>query len=527
MRIHDRLARTLVLAAATLLWFAPAVPALQTAALDPIAYTLRAPAPETNIAEIEARIPTGGRASVDLMLPVWSPGYYGIGDYARNVQEFAARTPDGAPLTVEQPKPNHWVVTTNGAPVIVIAYKLLCRSTFVTGSWVGPNFAVINGPSTFITLTEKAERPHEVRLELPPVWKQSITSLDNAPDGRPNHYRGPNYDVFIDSPIVAGTISTHEFEVGGTRHVLADFGDLGAWDGQAAADKIKLFVEEHRRFLGGTLPFKRYVFLNGFRGGQGGLEHLNSSLLSSGRNPTTTEPTLRWLKYVSHEYFHAINVKRLRPVELGPFDYEQLPQTPSLWISEGLTTYYGDLAVVRSGVASPADFLAGLSGHIRTLQTSPGRLVQSLEQASLSAGRSSKSGVGGDRNATISYYDKGPIVGLLLDARIRRVTNDRQSLDDGMRLAIKRYSGARGFTPDEFKQTIGEVAGVDLTAFFNATLASTDELDYAEMLDWFGLRFAEPGAADPARAWALEVNPDATDAQRRHFANLMARSEGG
>lgn len=512
-----------IIAVALLLVATPAA-VLHAAALDPIVYTLRAPAPETNIAEIEARIPTDGRAEVDLMLPVWSPGYYRLGDYASNVQEFAARTPQGAALDVDRPKSNHWIVRTNGAPVIEIAYKLVCRSTFVTGCWVGTDFAVINGPSVFITLSERAERPHEVHLDLPPAWKQSITGLDNAPDGRPHHFRGANYDVFVDSPIVAGRIGTHEFDVGGTTHILADFGDLGAWDGRAAIEKIRLFVDEHRRFLGGTLPFARYVFLNAFRGGQGGLEHLNSSLLTSPRNPESPDPSLRWLKFVSHEYFHAINVKRLRPVELGPFDYEKLPRTPSLWISEGLTTYYGDLAVVRSGVGSAEDFLSGMSNHIRTLQTSPGRLLQTLEEASLSAGITSNSGVGGDRNRTISYYDKGPIVGLLLDARIRRATSDRRSLDDAMRLAIARYGGARGFTPGEFQRTVGEVAQTDLEAFFSTALASTDELDYTEMLEWFGLGFVEPGSTDPARAWALEVDPSATDEQRRHFRSLLAPS---
>lgn len=392
-------------AIALVLFIVPAI-LVRAAAPDAIAYTMRFPAPDTHIAEVEARIPTDKRASIDLMLPVWSPGFYGLGDYARNVQEFAARTLDGILLTVEKPKPNHWQIATSGEATIVITYTLLCRSQFVTGSWVGENFAVINGPSTFITLTERAARPHEVRLELPPVWKQSISSLDPAPDRGPNSYRAPDYDVFIDSPIVAGTISTHEFTSGDSTHVLADFGDLGAWDGRAAAATLQRIVEEHRRFLGG-LPFKRYVFLNAFRGGQGGLEHLNSSLLSSAAAPKEPLPTLRWLKYVSHEYFHAINVKRLRPIELGPFDYEKLPSTPSLWISEGLTTYYGDLAVVRSGVGPQEDYLAGLSSHIRAIQTAPGRLVQTLEQSSLGVGSNSSSGVGGNRNSTISYYDNG------------------------------------------------------------------------------------------------------------------------
>jgi predicted metalloprotease with PDZ domain len=512
------------IAAAVLTAAAGTLPAAQRAtALDPIVYTIKVPAPESHIAELTATVPTGGRPSIDLMLPVWSPGFYSLGDYARNVQDFAARTADGRDLTVEKPQPNHWTIATGGAASIVISYKLLCQSRFVTGCWVGADDAVINGPSTFISLTERATRPHEVRLQLPAAWKQSITSLDPAPDGQPNAYRAPDYDVFIDSPIVAGTISLHEFEVGGARHYLADFGELGAWNGEAAAATLKTIVEEHRRFLG-ELPFRRYVFLNGFRGGAGGLEHLNSSLLSSSRAPKDPLPTLRWLKYVSHEYFHAINVKRLRPIELGPFDYEKLPSTPSLWIAEGLTTYYGDLAVVRSGVGSPADHLAGLSNLIRTVQTSPGRLVQTLEQASVTAGISSNSGVGGNRNQTISYYDKGPVVGLLLDARIRRATNDAKSLDDVMRLAIRRYSGERGFRPEEFQAAAAEVAGVDLSAFFHKALATTEELDYAEALDWFGLRFVEPGSSDPARAWTLEIRPDATDAQTRHLQRLLARS---
>jgi predicted metalloprotease with PDZ domain len=494
----------------------------RASALEPIVYTIRVSAPATHIAEIEARIPTDRRATVDLMLPVWSPGFYGLGNYARNVQEFAARTPDGTSLVVEQPKPNHWVIAANGVPSIVIGYKLLCTSNFVTGSWVGDNFAVINGPSTFITLTEQAKRPHEVHLVLPAVWPRSITSLDPALDGQPNHYRAPDYDVFIDSPIVAGPMSVHEFEVGGARLYLADFGQLGAWDGQAAADKLKPIVEEHRRFLR-EWPFQRYVFLNGFRGGAGGLEHLNSSLLSSAANTTEPLPTLRWLKYVSHEFFHAINVKRLRPIELGPFDYEKLPATTGLWIAEGLTNYYGELAVVRSGVGPLDDYLAGMSGHIRTLQTSPGRLVQTLEQSSLNAGAQG-SGVGGNRNSTISYYDKGAIVGLLLDARIRRVTNDAKSLDDVMRLAYRRYSGERGFRAEEFVATASEITGSNLADFMHRMLATTEELNYEEALDWFGLRFAEPGSADAARAWLLEPRPDATAAQKQHLQRLVAPS---
>lgn len=499
------------------------IPAAQS--LDPIVYTIRAPAPDTHIAEVEASVPTGNQASIELMMAVWSPGFYRVENYAARIQDFTARTPDGASLHVEQPAKNRWRIASLGAPAVIIAYHLLCSGRSVTANWVGTDLAVLNGPATFVTLVEPVKRPSEVRLELPPVWKQSMTSLDAAPDGLPNHYRAPDYDTLADSPIVAGNLTIHEFAVDGSRHYLVDLGDVGQWDGQQAAQQVRKFVQEDRRFWG-FLPFKKYVFLNVFRQGGGGLEHLNSTLLTA--SSTSATPTVRWLKFVSHEYFHAFNVKRLRPIELGPFDYENPPHTPSLWISEGVTTYYGDLAVDRSGVgaseslSSADDFLSGMSGAIRQLQNSPGRLVQTLEQASLDVWTASNSGVGGNANTTVSYYTKGLVAGFLLDARIRHATNDVKSLDDVMRLAYKRYGGARGFKPEEFQATASEVAGVDLSAWFAKTLVSTEELDYSEVLDWYGLRFAQADRPDPAKAWTIEIRADATDAQKHHLEHLMA-----
>jgi predicted metalloprotease with PDZ domain len=495
----------------------------RNAALEPIVYTLRAPAPETQRLEVEARVPTGGQPWIELMLPVWSPGYYVVQDYAANVQDVAARTPDGRALEVSRRSRNHWRVTTGGAAAVTLEYRLTCRSRFVTGCWVDPKSAVLNGPSTYITLAEEARRPHAVRLEMARGWPHSVTSLDREPGGRAHAYVAPDYDTFADSPIVAGTIGIQEVDVPGTRIVLADFGDLGAWDGRGAADRIRLIVDEHRRMMGG-LPFARYVFLNGFRRGAGGLEHLNSSLLSSSPNPAQALPTVRWLNYVSHEFFHAINVKRLRPIELGPFDYDNAPRTPSLWLAEGVTTYYGDLAVARAGVSSQAEYLAGLSGQIRSLQTSPGRLVQTLEQSSLGVAAAGGSGVGGDRSRTVSYYVKGAIVGLLLDAHIQRLTGGRRSFDDVMRAAYRKYGGERGFRPAEFEAVASAIAGVDLSAWFHRALRTTEELDYAEVLDWYGLRFAEPGSIDPARAWHLEVKPDASATQRERLKRWLAGS---
>ena len=483
--------------------------------LAPIVYTLRAPQPGTHVLRVEATVPTARRDSVDLMMAVWSPGYYRVEHYASRVRGFAARTADGTALRFTQPAPNRWRIYTSGRPSVNISYEVLSQERSVTLNWVDDTLAVLNGAPTFITLAERAKRPHEVRLELAGLWKQSVTSLNAAPGGAPNHYIARDYDELVDSPIVAGDLRIREFTVGSTHHVFASAGDIGAFDDARAARDLAVIVEAQRRFWG-ALPYSRYVFLNLFRRGGGGLEHLNSTLLtSSAARMATPRAYLGWLQFVSHEYFHAMNVKRLRPVELGPFDYERPPNTTSLWISEGLTSYYGELLVQRSGLSATTDALAPLSSHIARVQNAPGRLVQTLEQSSLDVWSGGVSGIGRDTMTTVSYYEKGPVVGFLLDARIRRLTNGRRSLDDVMRLAFARYSGERGFTAAEFQKAAEEVAGTSLAAFFRQTLASTDELGYTEALEWFGLQFTT-GEARGTGPWLLAARADATAEQQAH-----------
>lgn len=191
-----------------------------------------------------------------------------------------------------------------------------------------------------------------------------------------------------------------------------------------------------------------------------------------------------------------------------------------LWIAEGVTSYYSGLLMTRAGLQTPDEYLASLSSLIGSLQTSPGRLLQSVERSSLEVWDNSNSGVNA-KATTVSYYVKGNVLGLLLDAKIRRATNGRASFDDVMRLAYKRYGGARGYTADEFRQTTEEIAGVDLRAWFASAVSSTDELDYSDVLDWYGLQFTLCNR--PANFWKLERRPDQTDAQRQRLTRWLSR----
>ena len=286
----------------------------------------------------------------------------------------------------------------------------------------------------------------------------------------------------------------------GRTHVLVNEGEAGVWDGARSARDVEKIVRAADRLWGG-LPYDRYVFLNVLGGSGGGLEHANSTLMMAGRWGTRTERDYRrWLGLVSHEYFHAWNVKRLRPVELGPFDYEDEVYTTGLWIAEGFTDYYGDLQLRRAGLGSRDDYLSDLSGQIQQLQTTPGRLVQPVAQASYDAWIRQYRPDENSPNVAISYYTKGSVVAFLLDARIRRATDGARSLDDVMRLAYQRYGGPRGFTQEEFRRLASEVAGVDLAAWFARAVDSTEELDYTEALEWFGLRF-KPAQPRQDKGW--------------------------
>jgi predicted metalloprotease with PDZ domain len=233
----------------------------------------------------------------------------------------------------------------------------------------------------------------------------------------------------------------------------------------------------------------------------GGLEHRNSAVLMTSRWTTRTRrPYLSWLEVASHELFHVWNVKRLRPVELGPFDYENEVHTRSLWMAEGLTDYLAELLVHRAGLSTREEYLDSLSAKIEELQTTPGRAVQSAELASFDAWIRYYRPDENSPNVSISYYTKGAVIAFLLDAKIRRATGGTKTLDDVMRAAYARYAGPRGFTPDEFRQVAEEVAGASLVAFWGAAVEGTSELEYTEALDTLGLRFRSvQGAAE--RPW--------------------------
>ena len=471
---------------------------LRAQALDPIRYTLRFSAPHTHYVDVEAAIPSAGRAEVEVYMATWTPGSYLIREYERHVEAVSASAGTRA-LAVAKSTKNRWKITTGGAANVTLRYKVYSREMTVRNNWVEAGFAMLNGAPTFITLVERAARPHEVRVELPAAWKRVETALEPVA-GSPNTFRAPDFDTIVDSPIIIGNPLTRDFTVEGKRHVVLFEGDTALIDADKAAADVQKIVVAARNVMG-PFQYPHYYFLTMVTESGGGLEHKNSFLGMGNRFLTRTDRNYKgWLGLIAHEYFHNWNVKRLRPVELGPFDYENENYVKTLWVAEGFTDYYADILPKRAGLESKEEFLDGISNQIEQVQTVPGRLVTPVNMASYDTWIKQYRPDENTANMSVNYYPKGAVIAFLLDAKIRKATSGARSLDTGMQWAMQRYSGEKGYTPDQFYAVMSEAAGTDLKGWFAKTAESTDELDYTEALDYYGLRF-RPVDTRNARAY--------------------------
>jgi len=448
---------------------------------------------------VDATFPTGGRASIELMMAVWTPGSYLVREFSRHLEGLEAFAPGGAHLQIAKTRKNRWRIAAGGAPRVTVRYRVYSAELSVRTNWVSDDWAALNGAPTFLVPVGELGRPHDVSIELPPGWQASVTQLPPHPSGERNRYLAPCYDALVDSPILLGNPVVRAFDVGGVRHQLVELGDTGLWDTDRAARDAARIAGAQRAFWR-QIPYRSYDFLTLLvdGGSSGGLEHLDSTLIvASPWSMRRRKDYAGWLGVVSHELFHAWNVKRLRPVELGPFDYENEVYTESLWLAEGVTSYYGDLLVLRAGLIDRDEYLAALSEHIREVQLAPGGAVRSVAGSSFDAWIKYYRPDENSTNSSVDYYAKGAVLGFLLDAEIRRATSGRRSLDDVMRQAYQRHAGARGYRPEDVRRAAEEVAGVDLAGFWRDFVDGVAPLDYRPALDYFGLRFTA-GASDKA-----------------------------
>ena len=440
----------------------------------------------------------------DFKLPAWSPGYYGIGDYSRNVSNFRAEDAAGKPLGWEKVTKNTWRVVAADAPVVVLTYDVFGNIAFAANSYLGDDRAYISPSGMFVHLAGELQHPATIEIQLPAQWKQISTGLEPV-RSKPGTFDAPDFDTLYDSPILIGNQEHYEFDVQGVPHFVAVENVAADVDRQKMVADLKTMVTAATQLFG-DVPYKHYTFLMMGRGA-GGIEHSNSSSNQfDGTTLSTPAGYLRWLSFICHEYFHNFNVKRIRPLALGPFDYDQENLTRMLWVSEGLSVYYQDLVLVRAGLMTRDQYLAKIAGAISSFENATGHHYQSATESSLNTWNSG-SGVGGDRNTTISYYNNGAMLGAMLDLKIRDSSGNRKSLDDVMRGLYRKYylQKKRGFTDAEFRAECESAAGTSLAGVFEYA-STTKEVDYARYYALAGLKLEFDTADAPGGFIGLDTD---------------------
>lgn len=452
-------------------------------------YTVSMLQPASHNYDVELHCSKWKQDTICLKMPKWMPGYYQLMDYAASVEKMTARDNDGNNITIKKLNDNTWMIAGIKNRSFFLKYTVSTKKQFVANSYVDSAHAYIIPENTFLYINGQLDIPVSVSFVFNKTWNRIATGLDAVP-GKRNEFTAPGFDILYDCPVLIGNLQElPSFKVKGIDHRFLGY-NMGIFNGVLFMDDLKKIVETASGIIG-DIPYKQYTFI-GIGPGRGGIEHLNNTTISfDGDGLDKPGARNRVMNFIAHEYFHHYNVKRIRPFELGPFDYDNGNRTNLLWISEGLTVYYEYLVNKRAGLADAATLLANFDANLDALENNPGRLYQSLQQASYSTWSDGPFGTQGtEKGKSISYYDKGPLVGLLLDFEIRNATQNKNSLDDVMRLLYHKYyqqQQQRGFTEAEFQWACEKTAGVPLAGFFEY-IYTTKELDYAKYLGYAGLK---------------------------------------
>ncbi|QOJ00804.1 MAG: M61 family metallopeptidase [Phycisphaeraceae bacterium] len=491
-----------------------------TAAAEPVRYHVDLTRAREQAVRVRMTLPGPFEDSIDVHLPVWRPGLYLVLDQAGTVRwtRASAVEPAGAERHAEMSKINKssWRVSgLRDATAVVVEYEVWAASLENRTRHADDTHAFLNPSTVFMYAHERRSSPVEVRLSTPAGWRVA-TGLPADADGV---LRAVEYDRLADSPIEAGFHDLIAFEIDGVPHEIA------VWTGEAAtpssepapgsvrsAERYRAMPADFAAIIRaqaaifGGMPYERYVFLvHCHPAGRGGTEHYNSTIV--GCTPEAFFDADRYrsfLSLISHEMFHTWNVKRFRPAGMTPYDYQRENYTDLLWVAEGTTTYYEDVILVRAGLMKPAELLKNLAKSIGDLRSRPGAGVQSVADSSYDAWVKFNKRTADAANSTVSFYDKGALVSLVLDMTLRERRGGAASLDTVMRALHRAFpEPTAGYTVADLRRVIGEAAGDDdgwIDRFFSTLVHGTADPDFESALMTVGLTLVGEPPKDDA-AW--------------------------
>ena len=521
----------LLLAAVCLLTFSAAA-----SGASPVSYELKFERPNSHLLDVTIHADALSGATVDFAIPDWAPGSYYIENYAANVQRFRAHSAAGAELTWHKTDSQTWRIDLSGAKSVTVEYQVYANTLQNNIAQYNERHAFIGGPSVWMYIVGGKDRATTLSIAAPSGWRVA-TGMEHT---SATTFQAPNYDTFADCPLEISDFAEKDFEVLGTKYHVIVHDVMGQKDFAKFVDDLQKAVaalvpvfQPVAGTPGQAAPFKDYYFIfHVWPKTGGGLEHLNSTQINFAADWDSTEPAPGYVNrydlklFVSaHEFFHAWNVKRLRPLPLGPFDYSQMVHTPSLWISEGLTSYYGALALVHAGLITPEQYLDVIGQLITKFEAYPGRSERSIEDASWDTWFPRESVIHQDNNLLntwYSYYDGGQIMGHILDFAIRHNTNNQKSLDDWMRSLYSRHALPKsGFEPDDAIKAASDVAGTDVSGIFHQYISGKEPIPYEQYFAYAGITVEKK--LESAKPW-IGVDTTKNDDGRAKIRNITPGS---
>jgi predicted metalloprotease with PDZ domain len=419
-----------------------------------------------------------------IQFPAWN-ALYQIRDFVRNVQELNA-TCDGKMAQLKPVDLETWQIPDGPCDTLEVRYQVYADEESPFSSVLNEKHAFINFAQILFYVPAERSRPELVQVRLPAGWR-AATLLNST--GLPGEYSAPNYDALADSPLEAGGFQEYTYRQGGAIYRAVVEGDPAVYDAKRLLKSLELITAAETGLMH-DVPFSRYTFIfHFFDEGGGGMEHVNGCVISF----SAARLRSNWQDFealVAHEFFHLWNVKRIRPAGLEPIDYVRGNDTRDLWFSEGVTNTYEELTLIRSGIIGRQTFYRHLASAIQTLEERPARHFETLERAGMEAWLEKYPDYFRPERS-ISYYNKGELVGFLLDLAIRHASGDRHSLDDLMRELNERFAQrGRFFTDHDLTTLIAQLAGPEMSAddFFRDYVTGTRALDYSTYLGYAGLK---------------------------------------
>jgi predicted metalloprotease with PDZ domain len=465
----------------------------------PIAYRVQPKDPAAHLFEVVLTVPDPDPEGTVLRLPSWIPGSYMIREFARNLVRIGA-TLGGRPVALEKVDKDTWRAPGGEGPLVVTT-EVYAWDLSVRAAHLDRTHGFFNGTSLLLAVEGRRDGPHELELVAPgddacAGWQvaTTLTRLAGEPWGF-GRFRAADYDELVDHPVELGTFERVDFEACGVPHHVVVTGRV-RFDRVRLAEDLAKVCTTAIRFFGEPAPMDRYAFLTTAVGdGYGGLEHRSSTALLCKRDDlpapgatSLSEGYRGFLGLCSHEYFHTWNVKRIKPRAFAPYHYNRENHTTLLWAFEGITSYYDDLMLRRAGLIDDGSYLELVGRTLTTVLRQAGRTKQSLADASFDAWTKYYRQDENSPNALVSYYLKGSLVALALDLHLRALTDDRVSLDDVMRTLWVRYGDGRGVPEDGVEAVCAELAGADLSSFFDPLIRGTEEPPLSELLGHVGVR---------------------------------------